>query len=271
MFLGVIAGRPQNISELVFFLAKTKNSMPLYVYWCMPPLRKNDSELYKPHPAALPIQSAIEPAKFSNILTCWLSRHDEWQNARVRYSNAISYQNKYEIDRLVGAANMFDILPPSAYQELNDLPCDIAQARDQARAIFKSLPCTPERDSILGALGRIGKASLKRKVRSRVKLISDIVVNRFPELELVTDQSIDCRNYYVHGSHSKLDYGVNFEQVHFFIDTLEFVFAASDLIESGWEINEWAENSSGSGHSFGEYRSTYLVRLSKLKSLLNGQ
>jgi hypothetical protein len=39
---------------------------------------------------------------------------------------------------------------------------------------------------------------LKKKVRHRAKLITDIVGEEFPEIALVIDQAIDLRNYYVH-------------------------------------------------------------------------
>ena len=121
---------------------------------------------------------------------------------------------------------------------------------------------------MLGALGRIGKATLKRKVRSRAKLITDIVGDQFPDLDVVVDQAVDCRNYYVHGSVAKIDYIKQVDQVQFFTDTLEFVFAASDLVESGWDITAWSKQGSTLSHPFGQYRINYKQQLSELKKLL---
>lgn len=269
-FLEVIAGRPQNIFELAFGLVVATDERPkiLEAYWCLPPRREADNESPKPHPADLPLQAGRHPDEFASTLARWLERHDEWRNSRARYATASAYQNRYEIDRLVGAANMFDIMPASACPTARALPVDLEKARDDARTAFEALPNTPERNSVLGALGRIGKPALKRKIRSRVKLITDLVGDRFPELELATDQAVDCRNYYVHGTTGKFDYGTHVDQTTFFTDTLEFVFAASDLVESGWDIASWIKGGRTMSHPFGRYQENYELWLAELKKLL---
>lgn len=171
-------------------------------------------------------------------------------------------------DRLVGAANMFDIMPASACEADEELPPALKDAKLAARDVFRVLPSSPERDSVLNALGRIGKPSLKRKIRSRVKLIIDAVGAKFPNLELVTDQAVDCRNYYVHGTPGKFSYEGHPDQPIFFTDTLEFVFAASDLIDSGWDIAEWIKHGTTMSHPFGRYCVDYAARLLELKKIL---
>lgn len=69
--------------------------------------------------------------------------------------------------RLIGAANMFDLLPDDAAHPATALPEGLEKARSQARALFRALPDSPERSAMLGALGRIGKPVLKRKIRHR--------------------------------------------------------------------------------------------------------
>lgn len=269
-FLEVIAGRPQNVVELAFALAGGTDERPkvMEAYWCLPPRREVDVESRRPHPADMPLQAGWHPDKFASVLARWLERHGEWRNARTRYATASAYQNRYEIERLVGAANMFDIMPSSAYRAVVSLSPELEQARDEARTAFEALPNTPERNSVLGALGRIGKPALKQKIRSRVRLITDHVGDRFPELELATDQAVDCRNYYVHGTPGKFDYGIKPDQLGFFTDTLEFVFAASDLVESGWDIASWIKEGTSMSHPFGRYRVTYAERLAELKKLM---
>jgi hypothetical protein len=163
---------------------------------------------------------------------------------------------------------MFDVLPSTACPDTVSLSSDLENARTKARNEFRGLPDSPERNSILSALGRIGKASLKRKVRERIKLITGIVGGQFPELDMVADYAVDCRNHYVHGSPSRINFTENFDQVTFFIDTLEFVFAASDLIESGWDILSWSSQGTMHSHPFGRYRINYLNNLSRFKKLL---
>jgi ApeA N-terminal domain 1 len=271
MFLEIIAGRPQNISDLEFRTMNAKDHYEfLSVYWCIPPRRKCENEWSKPNVYDLPLKATINPDEFNHVLRCWLERHDEWRNARMRFSTAFANQSYYDIDRIVGAANMFDILPSSAYPPPIPLTPDFDKVRNNARTAFKNLPESPERDSILGELKRIDKKIiLKRKVRSRAKLITDIIDNRFPDLELVVDQAIDCRNYYVHGGKKKIDYSQHVDQVTFFTDTLEFIFAASDLVDSGWDIAAWANHGTTLSHPFGRYLIDYPRELSALKELLS--
>ncbi len=268
-FLEIIAGRPQTVLRLVFVLPGPEDKPKiLNVYWSMSPSRDGDSGDRAPHPADLPIQAARAPEYFASVLTAWVARDHDWRSARFRFSTAFGLQHQFTIDRLVGAANMFDILPPLAVPADVPLTKEMEDAKAASRAQFKPLPPSPERDSVLNALGRLGKANLKRKVRARAKLILDRIPARFPELELVIDEAVDCRNYFVHGSKAKMDYSDEFDQVIFFTEALEFIFAASDLIECGWNIEDWSKQSSTVSHPFDRFRLDYEPRLNDLKRAL---
>lgn len=268
-FLEIIAGRPQTVLRLVFVIQGTEDDPNILdVYWSMSPLRDSGDTERKPQPADLPIQAARTPEYFASVLTSWLARNYEWQSARSRFSTAFSLQHSFSIDRLVGAANMFDILPDSAVPADVMLTQELEEAKTKSRLLFKALPPSPERNSVLNALGRLGKASLKRKVRARAKLILDHIPAHFPELELVIDEAVDCRNYFVHGSKAKMDYIDEFDQVSFFTEALEFIFAASDLVECGWKIEEWSKQGSTLSHPFDRLRFNYELRLKELKRAL---
>jgi len=268
-FLEIIAGRPQTVLRLVFTITGREDKPNILdVYWSMSPSRDSDDTVRKPHPADLPIQAARTPEYFASILASWLARDHEWRSARFRFSTAFALQRSFTIDRLVGAANMFDILPASAVPADVPLTKEQEDAKTASRALFKALPPSPERDSVLNTLGRLGKASLKRKVRARAKLILDRIPGRFRELELVIDEAVDCRNYFVHGSKAKMDYTDEFDQVIFFTETLEFIFAASDLVECGWNIEEWSKQSSTVSHPFDRLRLDYEPRLKELQRAL---
>ena len=43
----------------------------------------------------------------------------------------------------------------------------------------------------------------------------------------------------------------------FLVDTLDFVFVFSDLIEAGWKAREWDSEESGVLHKFGRYLNRY--------------
>ena len=268
-FLEVIAGRPQTVLRLVFVAPGSEDKKSLLdVYWSMAPARDGHDTDRRPHPADLPIQAAHTPEYFASVLTAWLARDYDWRGARSRFSTAFALQRRFTIDRIVGAANMFDIMPASAVPADVPLTKEMEDAKAASRAQFKPLPPSPERDSVLNALGRLGKASLKRKVRARAKLILDRIPARFPELEFVVDEAVDCRNYFVHGSKAKMDYSDEFDQVIFFTEALEFIFAASDLIECGWNIDEWSKQTSTVSHPFDRFRLDYVLRLNELKRAL---
>jgi hypothetical protein len=123
-------------------------------------------------------------------------------------------------------------------------------------------------DSVLSALGRLGKSSLKRKIRFRAERIIGARGDRFSDLFLVTDEAVNCRNHFVHGSRTSFDYTEHFDVVCFFTETLEFVFAASDLIDSGWDIATWTRQGTTMSHPFGGFLVSYTGGVRRLKEVL---
>ena len=164
---------------------------------------------------------------------------------------------------------MFDILPASAVPPRVQLSDELTAAKEISSSAFCRLPPSPERNSVLSALGRVGLASLKHKVCHRAQPIVDAAPERFPELLWVTDEAVNCRNYYVHGAERRrFGYDGNFNAEVFFAETLEFVFAASDLIEAGWDVKTWANKGTTMSHRFARFRVGYVTRLQELKALL---
>lgn len=269
-YSGMLVGRPQNLRELLLHIGSDRERpVILRVHCSHGPKRNRTNEAKRPHPADALINGGMEPEVFSRVMAGWLGRQQEWRDARARFFGVFAKQRSYDIDRLIGAANMFDILPASVVAPEAPLTDEQKIARLEARRIFRALPKSPERDSVLGSLGRLGKSNLKQKVRHRAQVIIDAAGERFPELSTGTDEAVNCRNYYVHGGERRLDYDANFvDTVAFFTDTLEFVFAASDLIESGWDIKAWSEIPTSMSHPFGQYRVNYAGHLQRLKALL---
>ena len=137
---------------------------------------------------------------------------------------------------------MFDLLPPEAFPDKPEISEDLKSARDKCQEIFKKLPSNPDRDSVLSALGRVGKnTSLKKKIRHRTQLlIEQVGEDKIPTLLEVIDEAVNCRNRYVHGPKNDNDIHYEPEKIRFLTETLEFVFATSDLIESGWDMGAWS-------------------------------
>ncbi|MYB33380.1 MAG: hypothetical protein F4Y20_12960 [Acidobacteria bacterium] len=102
---------------------------------------------------------------------------------------------------------------------------------------------------------------LKKKVRAKADvLLGEIGRADLPRLYEVTDHAIDCRNHYVHGKASKL----NYEDAGVFIfltDTLEFVYGVSQLIECDWN-SECLRGMHSADHPFARYLDSYGERLS---------
>lgn len=163
---------------------------------------------------------------------------------------------------------MFDILPDSAVPRDVQLNDELETAKVECRKIFKNLPQSIERNSVLNELGRLGKSKLKHKIRHRGQFLIDATGEMFPDFFMVTDEAVNCRNHYVHGSKSNFDYSNNFDAVIFLTNTLEFVFAASDLIEAGWDVKAWSKTGTTMSHPFSEYRVNYAQNLQQLKTLL---
>ena len=265
-YFGLLVGRPQNLLGLWLSLANDGNA--LRVYWSMPPKRGPWSNGDKPQPAEVLVEPVRQSEAFNTVLRSWLERNEAWQDARLRFFNSFAEQRRYDIDRLIGAANMFDILPSSAVPRDVELTEQLKKAQMAGRELFLPLPPSPERDSVLGELGRMGKSKLKQKIRYRAERIINACGNHFPDLLSVVDDAVNCRNHYVHGAEARIDYSQNFDIVTFFIDTLDFVFAASDLIECGWDIKAWSQTYTSMSHPFDRYRINYRSGLQMFRALV---
>lgn len=203
---------------------------------------------------------------YEKVVSNYLKRDAVWRDARVRLRDGVG-RNSYSVDRIVSAANMFDILPSSALPSDQPISPDLERARDEAKELFRSLPDSIERNSVLGALGRIGKSNLKQKVLHRMKVAR--LDEKFGGLDLVLKEAVNCRNHYVHGSPAAIDYYQNFEFVSFFTDALEFVFGVSDLVECGWDFDAWLKGHPQTDHPYGAFILEFRERERRLNAALN--
>lgn len=169
-FFEIVIGRKQKLNKFLLFVGdEEKLSKPLRVYSSLSTGRKEElteKEDRSPHPSDVLTNPIFYPQEFEEVLTKWLESDPLRMDSRCRFSNSFS-QNKYTIDRLICAANMFDILPDSAIPINIELSDELQDAKTKCRDIFVNLSHSYERDSILNALGRLGKSSLKHKVRHR--------------------------------------------------------------------------------------------------------
>jgi len=269
-FFGLVIGREQGLSHLSISLrGQPKKSLPVAVYRTMEdasPQEGNGSKKDPPHPRDVLVSTVDGSDDYSKLLKAYISSDEDRHDARVRLQNSLRNSNSYTIDRLVGAANMFDILPDEMYPNRVELSPELAEAKKEAKELFKSLPESIERSSVLGALGRIGKLSLKRKIESRV--VSTKLDKYLPGLVEVLREAVNCRNHYVHGVRGRVDYSDRTDLVRFFTDALEFSFAASDLVDLGWDFKSWAVFPMTYRHPFSAFVKSYPEQFRIFKSAL---
>jgi hypothetical protein len=269
-FLSVSAGRVQGIHRVRLCTQdpSSKKAEFFEVHSSFQWRMHGKSKRFKPHPGDVPLSPIERPAEFRKVLSNWLERHNKWRLARIRYHECIKKTNHYGPDRLVAAANMFDLLPKDAVPAETAPSTDLAAARANGVALFKDLPDSIDKNMMMGAFGRIGQPSLPKKVKHRAAVVEVRVGKAFPELQWVVSIAVKCRNVFVHGDKGDLDLGKVEAFVPFLTDTLEFVFAASDFIELGWDTEIWLKNPYSWGHTFTRFRDDYMATLPELKKAL---
>jgi len=271
-FLSVAAGRMQGIIDITVDTAGGPDDGrrdPLQVHWSYAPKagKSSDSER-RPHPGDVPLDPVRRRDEFTSVINSWIEHDRGRRTARTRYLSCLQKGNSYGVDRLVAAANMFDVLPPEATPAPAALPDNLSEARLTILGMLKKLPQSQDRDSAISAIARMGKPSLPKKVAHRTQIVAERVGSAFPDLAYVLRTAISCRNHFVHGGSDTFDFEAAEPFVPFLTDALEFVFAASDLIEAGWDAFRWNQDPHGAGHSFARFRWGYKEMVSQLKQAM---
>lgn len=219
------------------------------------------------HPISRLVHIENESAESESLLNNWILRQEEWKFARSEFFEVFT-KKYYSSDLLIKVANLFDIIPNSAYEKSDEISDELLQAKEKCKGIFKELPNSSEKNSILGALGRIGKKSLRSKIRDRYSIIENSGLVTLDEIDIVIGNAVNCRNFFVHGSPGKFDYMENFSQIPFFINTLSFIYGASELIELGWSFKNW-EPDELNFHPFSSYLISYSSKLERLNNVMS--
>ena len=274
-FLSLLIGRPQNLVALRIEVlprpAEDRREWFAVEITAFPRFKRHSAD----DGARIIRGRLIDPVKdrerFESVLANWLSRHDEWRHARSRYDRCAWNEREYHEDRMIGAANMFDLIPDDAVGPKGVIPEKSARAIAECKRILKSArtdrcdnddPC----NEALRWIGMIKHKSLRQKICFRAEIVLRRVGCFFPDLEIVIDEAVKCRNIYVHGISDRrsVDYPDPGVMV-FLINTLEFVFVASDLVDAGWDVSEWIERRMFS-HRFEHYVRNYDSKLNALRA-----
>lgn len=249
-FIEIMAGRTQNLERMTVYAPHEGQPASFDVHWQFRPSRQPDWENPRVSNIDLLINPIIDRSAFETLLKNWAELDAQRKLPRCRSSQLLGRQRIFDPDRLVAAANMFDLLPDDALPPRPELGDNILQAKQTARKLFKTLPHSDERQSVLLALGRIGNQTLRQKISHRAKLVDDRIRPRLPHLDLVVSEAVTMRNYFVHGSSPAFDYAKYSGMSSFLTEALEFIFTASDLIDAGWNIQQWYLRLSTLSHPF---------------------
>ena len=262
-FFTIIFGRPQEFIDLKFFVnGQSSQETELQIYGTDFP--KVD---YSDDPPAPGWDLLIDPSsqnhEFTTLFAHWLSLHPSWRRSRGMATRSLS-DPYYDNDRLVRAANSFDHIDNIVFGSKPDLTSPFREAYESSRTLFRGLPNSSLRDAALSALGRLSARTLRDKVNSRADIIKNVAPDQFQDLHTIAGEAVLCRNFFVHGTETKIDYTHRPDLVNFLTDTLEFVFAASDLIDCGWPMQQWLNQNHMGKHPF----SMYLIAYRRLSQII---
>jgi hypothetical protein len=139
---------------------------------------------------------------------------------------------------------MFDIFPNT---EGDAIPHDAIELfnslKKHVESEFSGLPKI--KLALFSAIGYVKKLkkSPKDKIEERLEVLKSVLVGdrlEKSQLKLIISHATKVRNYFVHGTEvSKLTPEQVFRFQGLFIDTLEYIYAMSELIDCGWK-NEYA-------------------------------
>lgn len=269
-FFGLVVGCAQNVSSIWVHTGydDPSHSFELYAIgyagWRSTEEGPESGNILRTTVLIHPVDN---PTEFSNVLKSWLERDDGWRTARIRLAHDWG-KRFYSYNRLIAAANVFDLVPNEVYGNKPSLPANLSAALDASKKIFRSLPPSDERNDILGYLGHVGGWRLKRKIAFRAENIRASIDHLLPEFETVMYEAVSLRNHYVHGSRSRIRSDQRLPLLHFLTNSLEFIFFASDFIDAGWNIADWGRKGRPIGHPFHNYLLRYKEDLKMLKEAL---
>lgn len=177
--------------------------------------------------------------QFPKVLKTWFS-HDERDIVRYSFYDVFLKGRSYSSDRLINAANMFDIFPAPQHDSKKTLTKQETEKTDKLKRYIKEEFADLEsiKNSLLMSIGFLTRKSLKDRVNERLDIVKNYLISRgfdLKDIELVLGLAIKTRNYHVHGTEFKQ---LTLHQMHqfqiLFTCFFELIYALSELIECGW-------------------------------------
>lgn len=173
---------------------------------------------------------------FNKILKNWF---DKTERKDVRYNFYNTYfKNIYSPNRLIIAANMFDVFPSD--NKKKELSLEERELLSELKIKIKTdfIDHQEIKDKLLNSIGILSRCSLKDRIMERLEIIKPYPWVNFENLAFIVDKAIQCRNYFVHGTKvNKLEQEKIIGHLSLFITTFEYIYAVSELVECGLEMN----------------------------------
>ncbi|RMT82067.1 hypothetical protein ALP41_01797 [Pseudomonas savastanoi pv. nerii] len=260
-FFSIMAGRTQALSAVKLRKIGLPENSLLDIYSSF---KTPVSGAPIQHFRDIPISPIHRPDEFTKVLNNWLATEPDWGVGRIQYLTGLAKSRSYDTDRLVAAANAFDILPASATVADSLVSEEFESARGKCLEILAGLPKTEDRASAIGVLKRWGRANLRSKVLHRATIVKAQMPQISEYIDDILVMAIKTRNYFVHGS-DDFNYIKYQRFLPVFTDALEFVFSVSDLIECGWNSVEWLKQKPSSHHNYGAFLNSLAAIAVELK------
>ncbi len=213
------------------------------------------------------INGIWQPELMRDFVQRWFETEKEMRDVWVRFSDSLERKNHYSRDRLIAAANLFDLIPPSCNELEKVKDAALLDAIERSKKIFKDLPVSPIRNAALESLGRITKPNLRTKISSWNSPLKSKYPDTFGDIDIVTGIAIETRNFFIHGTRPKFDVGREFPSIVFLTKALEFAFVAGYLLRIGWDFADWRKTYSGSFTYFGQFVREYELEIDEIKAM----
>jgi hypothetical protein len=266
-FLNLIVGRSQTLENIQ--IGFNDNDGKAHILSLINSFESEESadQNITPHWRDVLLDGIKNPEEFCQVLSNWYSNTDH-SRARYRFDDCRRMGNNFTEDRLIAAANMFDLI---TFSDKTEIDPSLLEVRTACLELLKNVPSSDDRDGVISAFQRIGKPTLRKKILAQI----DVLHPHFhlEDLDIIVRQAVLFRNYLVHGPGDKR-FVIEVGETHmaFLTETLEFIFAVSELIRNGWRANEWYTRPHVGRHwicwylhGFETQKNTLLAHLSQVK------
>jgi hypothetical protein len=172
-----------------------------------------------------------------------LSTDQETRSACRRFLEGFCQRNNFSIDRFLGAANSFELLPNGSFMA-RQLARDAESFVRDTRCKARKLSDASLREQALSMIGRLGATSLTDKILQRYDSLPEVLRVITQGAHAAIRQAVRIRNYFVHGADPLLPREAVFEFLPFFTNLIEFTFVTAFLVERGWNADRWIKSPS---------------------------